>query len=260
MTADDPELVMFPAGGGVRAHGNRGEGAAGTVLFLPHGAWRTTERLWSADVAQAAVRRGFRVLEVIPAKRPAPAFPQALNDAATALDRLAGRGPVAVVGEGTGANVAAALAARGGGICAAVLLSGIYDIPELLATPRQPLPIARVREYLGPRFLAHAADPLASPALADLAGAPHTYLACGDRGPWPEQTLAMTKALANANVPVTCSMFAGDERGGAPQAAGQRGIVAAELARAFDWLRCTLEAPPPRIGDPDHPVTVALRG
>lgn len=259
--APEPERVTFRSRGGRDIcgllHPPADVPAAGAVLFMPHGAWRAKETLWTLAIPQQAAQEGFSVLELVPAARLAPAYPGALDDAAAALAWLASsrrsralaRG---VIGEGTGANLAAALTVQAPHAAPTILLSGIYDVPRLLATPGQALPVDRVREYLGVQFLVRAADPVASPARGALEGAPPTYLACGDRGPWPDQTIAMTGALARANVPVTCSMFAGDERADAD-------VAAAELARALDWLRRTVASPPPRIGDADHPVTLALR-
>jgi acetyl esterase/lipase len=251
------ERVSLRAGDGAWAEALLHPGAAADaheVLFLPHGSWGARAPLWSAAIGELAAISGLTVLELVPSRRLAPAFPGALVDAAAALAWLAARTgdgrKVGVIGEGNGANLAAALAAIDRRVGAAVLLSGIYDIPALLSGER-PVDIAPVRAYLGARFLAAAADHRVSPACADLARFPPAFLACGARGPHPEQTLAMTAALANADVPVTCALFAGAED---EPAAG------AELERALAWLHRTLASPPPRIGDARHPQRIAVAG
>ena len=123
-------------------------------------------------------------------------------------------------------------------ISGALLLSGIFSFPLLLADPGSNVGPAELwhRAYLGPDFLRLSRESLASPMLADLSDFPPAYVACGDEDSLLGQSLGMVQALASHNVATTASVVSGFDH--AYQFLEDRfDGVHREMERARAWLR-----------------------
>jgi acetyl esterase len=241
-----------------------GEGPHPVLVYLHGGAWC----LWSAaEVRRFTFRvasRGYVVISLNYGLAPERPFPWAVEDAIygarwTARNAAVHGGDpdrIAIGGDSSGANLAAAATAFLAGLDAevdegdlagvdvrlraALLLYGNFDFGQRMLEPSTTPGTTEVMSnlaYLGPHFLPKHSDPLVSPIRASTLGEfPPTYLCCGDEDPTLPQSLAMTGALATAGVPATLSVVAGadheflliDER--------RLPVVARESQRILDWL------------------------
>lgn len=90
-----------------------GESAHGRILYLHGGGWVFgTLDGFDPVCRQLAHESGAEVVSVDYRLAPEHAFPQPLDDAWAALEAYAGDGPLAVMGDSAGGNLAAALALR----------------------------------------------------------------------------------------------------------------------------------------------------
>ena len=236
---------------------------SGNLLYLHGGGWCAGDAANERQIAMRFAARGFVVLNLDYSLAPERPFPAALEDCvyasrwlgANAPDHGGPSGSIFIGGQSAGANLSAATAAAITGpyedagldpgdlagveveFDGVMLLSGIFSFPLLLAEPGSNVGPAELwhQAYLGPNFLAHNRDPLASPMFADLAGFPRTYVACGDEDSLLGQSLAMAKALTSHYVPTTVSVVAGFDHG--YQFLEDRfGGAAREMEKARDWL------------------------
>jgi acetyl esterase/lipase len=192
--------------------------ARGAYLHLHGGGWCFGG---PADCRRLAMRisaQGYVVLNLDYGRAPEHPFPRAVEDAAFAARWLAEReGPIGIGGQSAGANLAAAAILaleREVEIAAALLVYGTFDLPLRLAEPRSEDSIeVRLQAYLGSKFLQQQRNPLVSPIYGDLSLFPPTYLSCGAADWVVGQSLAMTRALIEAGVPVTLSVVEGAGHG-----------------------------------------------
>ena len=259
-----------------------GAGPFPVFLYMHGGAWCLGGAAGVRRVGHRIAEHGFVVCNLDYRLAPEHPFPAAVEDTVYAArwltrhaSRFGGSGEsIAIGGDSAGAQLAsAAIVHLNGGssealeesdlagvavaFSAALLLYGVFDFPLLVQEPGSnvgSLEVMYNRAHLGPGYLGRHRNPLVSPSFApNLASFPACYLSCGDEDSLLGQTLSMTKALARANVPTTTSVVAG-----ADHAFWQleHALPAArpEVERALAWLRDTVASPPPRVGDPRHPV------
>ncbi|MFQ5948984.1 MAG: alpha/beta hydrolase, partial [Acidimicrobiia bacterium] len=119
---------------------------------------------------------------------------------------------------------------------------GIYDFPEALRQPGSNRGLVELwwhRAYLGPRFAELNRSPLVSPVYAPrsiLKAFPPTYLSVGSEDSLVGQSLAMARALAWENVPVTLSVLPGVDHAFSYLEHALPGVTP-EFERIFVWLR-----------------------
>ena len=121
---------------------------------------------------------------------------------------------------------------------AAVLFFGIYDFTLLLLESGSNVGSAELwnRAYLGPHFTTMLRHPLASQVYApNLDRWPPTYLSCGIQDSLLGHTLALAKALSQADVAATLSVIEGADHGYAKMA-DKIPSAARELERIHDWV------------------------
>jgi acetyl esterase len=215
----------------------QGKGPFPTMLYMHGGSWC----LWSPAHVRKMVMRfaasGYVVFNLDYGLAPEHRFPWALQDvvhAARWVTRNAGRyggrhDNLVLAGDSAGANLAAAaivalmgapqpvagddpLAGVPVDIAAALLIYGVFDFPLLFADPGSNASAGTIETtwnlaYLGPNFVSVHRSPLVSPVYwSDMARFPESYLTCGARDALLPQTLSMTRALVNADVPTTVSI------------------------------------------------------
>jgi acetyl esterase len=263
-----------------------GEGPFPVFLYMHGGAWCLGGAAGVRKVAHRITEHGFVVCNLDYRLAPEHPFPAAVEDtvyAARWLTRNAERfggdgGSVAIGGDSAGAQLSAGAIVHlaggsqtpldGGdldgvpvGFSAALLLYGVFDFPLLVQEPGSnvgSLEVMYNRGHLGPGFLGRHRDPLVSAVFApNLAAFPPCYLSCGDEDSLLGQTLSMTRALTAANVPTTTSVVAGADHA-FWQLEHVLPAARPEVERGLAWLRDTVAAPPPRIGDPEHPAARIL--
>ncbi len=222
---------VIPAGGRqvpVRVYRPAGPAGAGASVFLHGGGWVFGD-LESHDGICRALTRGSGVTTVAVDYRRAPEhpFPAGLDDAAGVIRWLAAHGgeigvppgPFAVVGDSSGASLAAA---------AAVVLRDEGDSPvafqALLYPATDPsMSSESYRENADDPFLSRdemawywsqygggsaPADPRAAlSALAGLRGLPPAYLLVAGFDPLRDEGLAFAAALRQCGVPVRCREY-----------------------------------------------------
>ncbi|CAN7535581.1 alpha/beta hydrolase [Phenylobacterium sp. LjRoot219] len=230
---------------------------AGLCVYLHAGGWI----MGDLDFADATCRRlaagtGCEVVSVDYRLAPEHPFPAALDDAWAVLEWAAtqGPGPLLLVGESAGGNIAAACALRardaGGPPIAGQFLA--YPVTD------HGLDTASHREVGGRNWLLSTADmrcfwdhycppgvnrddPLVSPLrLADAAGLPPTLVFVAELDPLRDEGLAYAARLAAAGVPVDTRTDAGMLHGylGAAEVVP---IAAEALAQATAWLRSRIK-------------------
>ena len=241
------------------------------LLYLHGGSWCLWGPTHVRRQAMLMAASGFATINLDYGLAPEQPYPWGVQDAVFAC-RWAfehgmhyGGDPTrfAIAGDSAGANLgAAAIAAhlampgvewtdavRDHGLdghriafAAAAFLYGVFDFPLLFQEPGKVATSGLVETtwnlaYLGPNFVAAHRNPLVSPVLApDLGAFPPCYLVCGDEDALLPQSLAMTKHLAEAGVPIRLSVVPGADHEfllldrTMPQARE-------ELAAVIAWLR-----------------------
>jgi acetyl esterase len=243
----------------------KGDGPFPTVVFFHGGAWC----VWKpADVRRIATRvaaAGHVVVNVDYGLAPEHRYPWAVEDAVYAT-RWAARnapsfggdgGPVALAGDSAGATLSCGvisfldgvrgtsdldegdLAGEAVDISAALLLYGVYDFAARMHE-RDTTPgtneIMFNLAYLGTVFTPRHRDPLVSPIYApDLDRYPPVYLSCGTDDALLPQSLAMTRAFAEAGASTTLSVVP-DVDHEFLMLDPTRPDVAAEWRRSLTWL------------------------
>jgi acetyl esterase len=200
---------------------------AGAVVFLHGGGWVFGD-LRSHDGVCRSITRGSGITVVAVDYRRAPEhpFPAAVDDAAGVLRWLAAHGeeigvagPLAVVGDSSGGNIAAA---------ASLVLRDAGDSPVAFQALLYPaidpaMSTESYQENADDPFLSRDEmvwywsrygggtmpdDPRAAlSAVADLSGLPPTYLLVAGLDPLRDEGLAFAEALRQAGVPVRCSEY-----------------------------------------------------
>jgi len=231
--ADRP--VPGPAGDiPVRVYRPSGDGAAARPLILYfHGGGFVLGNLDLGNwiCGSVAARVGAVVVSVDYRLAPVHRFPAAVEDCSAALDwaaqhaaELGATGPIGVMGESAGGNLAAVtcLVARDRGgprVSHQVLIYPATDMTAVHRTTAGPstpfLSDAEIaayhRLYLGPD--GDAAHPWASPLLADLAGLPPALIQVAEHDPLRDGGKSYAAALRAAGVPVRLTEYDGMPHG-----------------------------------------------
>ena len=214
----------------------KGEGPFPVMLYMHGGAWCVwgpkDVRRTTATIAAA----GHVVVSLDYGLAPEHQYPWAVEDAVYAARWLARHGadyggdggPISLGGDSAGATLSCGIISFLHGvrgttdfdegdltgvdvdINAALLLYGVYDFPARMyerdTTPGTNEVMFNLA-YLGPVFTARHRDPLVSPIYApDLADYPPVYLNSGADDALLPQSLAMTRAFADAGVSTTLSV------------------------------------------------------
>jgi acetyl esterase len=193
-----------------------GATAHGLILYLHGGGWTFgTLDAFDPVCRQLAHATGAEVVSVDYRLAPEHPFPRPLDDAWAALQAVAGTGPVAVMGDSAGGNLAAALAIR-----ARDRGSPRIDLQILLYPVLSPdFERSSYREFGRGDYLISATDmhwfwdhyvpaadrsnPEAVPFAADLAGLPEAIVVLGGCDPLHDEGFAYAVALREAGVTVT---------------------------------------------------------
>jgi acetyl esterase len=247
-----------------------GIGPFPAIVYFHGGAWC----VWSAATVRRftmrLARAGTLVISVNYGLAPEHPFPWAVEDAIYAIrwashnlaDYNGDPARIAVGGDSSGANLAAAALVFLNGypaeldegeyagdavdVSAAVLVCGAYDfLQRMRERPTTPgtTEIMANLAYLGTHFLSKVRDPLVSPVHApNLHTFPPTYVSVGDEDSVLHQSLNMTEALADSDVPVTLSVVSGGDHECLLLGDDVR-FVARESNRITDWLEAHLAAP-----------------
>jgi acetyl esterase len=249
-----------------------GKGPFPTLIYMHGGSWV----LWSAahmrKMTMRMAAQGFVVVNLDYGLAPEHRFPWAVEDTIFAarwtaqnISKYNGIGQnIFLSGDSAGANLAAAaiaalkskpgtfaiddpLASVDVTIGGALLLYGIFDFPLLFADPGRNAGSGTIETtwnlaYLGPNFLSIHKNPLVSPIVwPGLDEFPPTYVNCGSRDALLPQSLAMTRALANADVSTTLSVVP-DADHAFLMMADTMPSAEEELQRMFKWLVETSKA------------------
>lgn len=247
----------------VRVYRPDGPARAGASVYLHGGGWVFGDLESHDGLCRSLTRRsGITTVAVHYRRAPEHPFPAALEDAVGVIRWLAARGseigvpggPLAVVGDSSGASIAAA---------AAVVLRDEGDSPlafqALLYPATDPsMSSASYRENAGDPFLSAdemawywsqygggtvPADPRAGlSALTDLRGLPPAYLLAAGFDPLRDEGLAFAEALRQAGVPVRCREYP-DMPHGFLLFAGRLSRAAEGLAEVGDEIAAGLEGP-----------------
>ena len=241
----------------------QGNGPFPTFLYSHGGGWCVNSPEGCRASAMRIAERGFVTVNLNYSLAPEFPFPHAIEDCVYAArwtvlnaERYNGDGShLFIGGESAGANLSAAtiVALTGAGheidegdlvgkpvnFGAAVLFYGVYDFPLAMREPGSNVGFCEVmwnQAYLGPHFLKLHCNPLVSPIYApNLYRFPPTYLSCGDEDSLLGNTLAMTKALTQVNVPTTLSVVQGLDHAFA-NVEDQLPQVSGEFERILTWL------------------------
>ena len=120
-----------------------------------------------------------------------------------------------------------------------LFLYGLYDFQQRLSEPSTTVGTTEIMSnlaYLGPHFLQHHRNPLVSPIRASsLSKFPPTYLCCGSWDATLGQSLSMTRALADLDVPVTLSVVPGMDHEFL-LVADREPLAQVELQRILAWM------------------------
>jgi acetyl esterase len=188
----------------------------GLILYLHGGGW-TFGTLDGFDpiCRQLAHLTGAEIVSVDYRLAPEHPFPAPLDDAWAVLQAVAGDGPVAVMGDSAGGNLAAALAIRARDCGGPRIDLQILLYPVLSTDFERP----SYQRYGGGDYListedmrwfwdhyvadADRADPEAVPLTAALSGLPETIIVLGECDPLHDEGIAYAAALREAGVSVT---------------------------------------------------------
>ncbi|MBO2458185.1 alpha/beta hydrolase [Actinomadura violacea] len=244
----------------------QGHGPFPTMLFLHGGGWYVGDAENERKLAMQLAAPGRVVVNLSYALAPEQPFPCAVQDTVHAarwitrnIHRYTGDPTrIAIAGASAGANLAAAAIAALHGTAhptmaagdlagipvrftAGALLYGVFDVARTVSDAQGLAQHqTKTAAYLGPQWPDRLNDPLVSPIHSPhLADFPPCYLSCGSKDALLPQTLAMTQALADAEVPVTLSVVPGADHvflNIATQVPGAQ----EELTRISDWLHRTL--------------------
>lgn len=253
------EDAAVPAASGpipIRRYRPQGE-VVGVCVYLHAGGWIMGDLDFSdATCRRLAAAAGCEVVSVDYRLAPEHPFPAALDDAFAVIEWAAAHlaGPLLLVGESAGGNIAAACAIR------ARAAGGPAIAGQFLAYPvtDHGLDTGSHREVGGRNWLLSTADmkcfwdhycppgvnrddPLASPLrVADAAGLPPTLVFVAELDPLRDEGLAFAARLAAAGVPTGVRTDAGMLHGYLG-AAGDVPLAAEALAEAAAWMRARIK-------------------
>jgi acetyl esterase len=225
----------------------------GTCVYLHSGGWV----IGDLDFADATCRRlagaiGAELASVGYRKAPEHPYPQPLDDAFAALEWAAARrpGPLALIGESAGGNLAAACTIRardrgGPAIAAQFLVYPVTDHDFATDSYREigdrnwMISTADMRWYWDaycPPEVDRTAAEISPLRIADAAGLPPAMVIVGELDPLRSEALAYAGKLAAAGVPVRTRCDPGMLHGylGATTAVP---VAAEAMAEAAGWLR-----------------------
>lgn len=232
----------------------------GVAVYLHAGGWVIGD-LSTGDLTcrRLAAAAGCEIVSVDYRLAPEAPYPAALDDAWASIEWAAARtkGPLAVIGESAGGNLAAACAIRardaGGPAIAGQFLA--YPVTDAA------MDTVSYREIGARNWLLSAndmrwfwdhycpvgvdrSDPLVAPLrVKDAGGLPPTLLYVAELDPLRDEGLAFADRLVDAGVPVEMRRDSAMLHGYL-SAAGAVPSAAAALARAASWLRERLAAGP----------------
>jgi acetyl esterase len=241
-----------------------GPGSFGVLLYLHGGAYCTLSPAHFRKLAMLLAGSSFIVVNLDFSLAPERPFPHAVEEAIFAARWLTGNARrygwdakrLLIGGDSSGGNLAAAAAAFLTGsktdpidegelravpveLSGLLLLYGVFDFQQRLSEPNTTPGTTEIMSnlaYLGPHFLQKHRNPLVSPILASsLARFPPTYLCCGAWDATLGQSLAMTRALADFDVPVTLSIVPGMDHEFL-LTADREPLAAVELERIVTWM------------------------
>lgn len=241
----------------IRRYVPQGE-SLGTCVYFHSGGWV----IGDLDFADATCRRlaglvGAELVSVEYRKAPENPYPQPLDDAYAALEWAAARcvGPLAVIGESAGGNLAAGCAIRarersGPAIVAQFLAYPVTDHDFATESYREVgdrnwlISTADMRWYWDaycPPSVDRTAAEISPLRIADASGLPPTMIIVGELDPLRSEALAYGEKLAAAGVPVRIRCDPGMLHGylGATAAVP---LAAEAMASAVGWLREQLGA------------------
>jgi acetyl esterase len=222
---EERELAIPGPGGEIPLRTYRaGDEAASTVVLLHGGGWMLGTLDTYAGLARAlAVASGALVVTVDYRLAPEHPFPAGLDDCLAAVRWAAERGPVALVGDSAGGNLAAVVARRLRGEADLRLQALVYPVTDAgVNTPsytefgdRYGLTAASMQRFWR-LYLdgADGSDPDASPLRAEgLAGVAPAYVLTADHDVLRDEGEAYAAALERAGVPVTLRRWPGTLHG-----------------------------------------------
>jgi acetyl esterase len=241
-----------------------GPGPFGALLYLHGGAFCTLSPAHVRKLAMRLAGNTFVVVNLDYSLAPEHPFPRAVEDSVFAARWITCNAHrygcdsrrFLIGGDSSGGNLAAAATAFLTGsktnpinegelsgvpveVSGLVLLYGVYDFQRRLLEPSTTVGTTEIMSnlaYLGPHFLQHHKNPLVSPILASsLSAFPPTYLCCGAWDATLGQSLAMTHALADLDVPVTLSVVPGMDHEFL-LAADREPLARLELQRILEWM------------------------
>lgn len=214
-----------------------GEGPFPVILYIHGGAWAVGSTEGVRRKTMRLAEQGFVVVNLDYSLAPERPFPNAPEDVVYAARWITQNialfkgdaGRLVISGDSAGGNLSAVAvhtlhgdpdAVDGGDLsgvpvkfAGALLYYGVFDFPLALHEPlsnQEWVELVWHRAYLGPDYMERNRLPVVSPIFSPyLAKFPPCYLVCGDEDSLLSNTLAMAKALANANVPTTVSVPAG---------------------------------------------------
>ncbi len=215
----------------------QGDGPFPVMLYIHGGAWAVGSTEGVRRKTMRMAEQGFVVVNLDYSLAPERPFPNAPEDVIYAarwitqnIASFKGDAERFIVsGDSAGGNLSAVAihtlhgdpdAIDGGDLAGvpvrftgALLYYGVFDFPLALEEPlsnQEWVEMVWHRAYLGSDYLDRSREPVVSPIFSPyLDKFPPCYLVCGDQDSVLSNTLAMTKALANANVPTTLSVAAG---------------------------------------------------
>lgn len=253
------EMIEGPHGPiPIRRYVPKGE-PIGTCTYFHSGGWM----IGDLDFADATCRRlagaiGAELVSVEYRKAPEHPYPQPLDDAHAALEWVAAHrpGPLAVIGESAGGNLAAACAIRtrdrgGPALVAQFLVYPVTDHDFTTASYREVgdrnwmISTTDMRWYWDaycPAGVDRNAAEISPLRIADATGLPPAMVIVGEFDPLRSEALAYANKLAAAGVPVRSRCDPGMLHGylGATAAVP---LAAEAMAEAAGWLRERLRQP-----------------
>ncbi len=241
-----------------------GPGPFGALLYLHGGAFCTLSAAHVRKMAMSLAGNTFIVVNLNYSLAPEHPFPCAVEDSIFAARWIARNAlrygwdskRLIIAGDSSGANLAAAVAAYLTGsntdrlnegefasipvaLSGLLFLYGLYDFQQRLSEPSTTVGTTEIMSnlaYLGPHFLQHHRNPLVSPIRASsLSKFPPTYLCCGSWDATLGQSLSMTRALADLDVPVTLSVVPGMDHEFL-LVADREPLAQVELQRILAWM------------------------
>jgi acetyl esterase len=220
--------------------------APGTIAFFHGGGWMLGDiAAYDTLAGTLAAKTGHDVVSVEYRRSPEHRYPAALDDCIAVTQELLKSGPVAVVGDSAGGNLAAAVAQRTD-IVAQTLFYPVLDCanerPSYLRYARGHILTAETIRYFRQEYVPEAErrhEPGASPLLAaSLDGCPPAFIAVAQCDVLRDEGVAYAERLSTSGVDVTLEEVPGTLHG----FVSLLGLREAQetLEHASNWLRAKL--------------------